>query len=304
VPVGDRAEAACRDLARALESRSEHPIARAFDAAPRPAAIEAELSDVTVAAGMGVEGRVAAQRLRIGAPEWVQEIGSPVRRVAPPSAGNWILLGGLAGPLCWFELEDAERPEARAAVSALGDLGIDVHMVSGDRSTAVRDMAERLGIVTFVGGATADAKLAHVRRLQERGAVVVMVGDGVNDAPGLGGAHVSIAMGGGTDLAMSRADSVLLREDLDVIVDAIRHARRARRVIAENLAWATVYNVVAVPLAALGMIPPYWAAAGMSVSSLVVVANALRLSAVHRSTISASRAGDARLHTVESGAPA
>jgi Cu2+-exporting ATPase len=102
---------------------------------------------------------------------------------------------------------------------------------------------------------------------------------------------------------MSRADSVLLREDLDVIVDAIRHARRTRRLIAENLAWASVYNVIAVPLAALGMIPPYWAAAGMSVSSLVVVANALRLSRVGERARTAR--GAARgLTTVESGAPA
>jgi Cu2+-exporting ATPase len=115
---------------------------------------------------------------------------------------------------------------------------------------------------------------------------------------------VSIAMGGGTDLAMSRADSVLLREDLDVVVDAIRHARRARGVIMENLAWAAVYNVVAVPLAALGMVPPYLAAAGMSASSLVVVANALRLSSVRVQAMSAKGAGDARLQRVESGAVA
>jgi Cu2+-exporting ATPase len=304
VPTGARTESRCRELAGALESRSEHPIARAFDPGASTPALDAEISEVAVAAGMGVEGCVAGERLRIGAPEWVQEISSASSWVAPPTIGNWILLGGIQGPLCWFELQDAERPEAHAAVNALRDLGLDVQMVSGDRSTAVRAMAERLGITTFVGGATASAKLEHVRRLQERGAVVVMIGDGVNDAPGLGGAQVSIAMGGGTDLAMSRADSVLLREDLDVVVDAIRHARRARGVIMENLAWAAVYNVVAVPLAALGMVPPYLAAAGMSASSLVVVANALRLSSVRVQAMSAKGAGDARLQRVESGAVA
>jgi P-type Cu2+ transporter len=303
VPVADRSEATCRALARALESRSEHPIARAFDPSPRAAAIETVASAVTVSAGRGVEGCVGAERLRVGAPDWVAELAARVENVAAPDSGNWVLLGGVSGPLCWFELQDAERPEARAAVSALNELGIDVQMVSGDRSTAVRTMADRLGITTFVGGAAADEKLAHVRRLQERGAVVVMVGDGVNDAPGLGGAHVSIAMGGGTDLAMSRADSVLLREDLGVIVAAIRQARKTRRVIVENLAWATLYNVVAIPLAALGMIPPYWAAAGMSASSLIVVANALRLSAVGERSRSATSEAR-RLRAVESGAPA
>jgi Cu2+-exporting ATPase len=303
VPVGDRDEAACRELARALESRSEHPIARAFDRVPRGGSIETKVSDVTVAAGLGIEGVMSGERLRIGAPHWVGELSSGAARNASPTEGNWILLGDLSGPLCWFELQDAERPEARAAVKALAELGVDVHMVSGDRSTAVRDMANRLGVTTFVCGASAADKLAHVRRLQDQGAVVVMVGDGVNDAPGLGGAHVSIAMGGGTDLAMSRADSVLLREDLDVIIDAIRHARRTRRVIAQNLAWATVYNVVAVPLAAVGLIPPYWAAAGMSVSSLVVVANALRLSRVGERART-PRGAARRLRAVESGAPA
>jgi Cu2+-exporting ATPase len=146
----------------------------------------------------------------------------------------------------------------------------------------VESLAERLGIATAVGRATPEAKLEHVRRLQEQGAVVLMIGDGVNDAPGLGGAQVSIAMGGGTDLARTRADAVLLREDLRAIPSAIRLARRTRRVIGESIAWAIAYNALAVPLAALGFVPPYWAAIGMSVSSLVVVGNAWKLSRVRR----------------------
>jgi Cu2+-exporting ATPase len=275
--VGPVGESECRRMASALESRSEHPIARAF---PDVASLDAhalDLHDVRNVAGKGVEGRFDTRLARIGVPEWAGELVASGSEYEAPGEDGWILLADESGALCWFEITDSMRPEAAATVRDLQARRLRVEVVSGDRDATVRKLAERLGVATAVGGASAAQKLTHVRGIQDRGGVVVMVGDGVNDAPGLGGAHVSVAMGGGTDLAMSRADSVLLRENLDGLVEAVDHARKTRRVIAQNLVWASLYNVVAVPLAAAGLIPPYWAAAGMSASSLLVVGNAVRL---------------------------
>jgi Cu2+-exporting ATPase len=169
------------------------------------------------------------------------------------------------------------RPEAITTVRRLAELGLEVQLLSGDTTAAVERLGQRLGVAAVVGRATPDAKLERIRALQEQGGVVLMVGDGINDAPSLGGADVSIAMGCGTDLARARADAVLLREDLAVVPDAIRLSRRTRRVIVENLAWAIAYNAVAIPLAAAGWVTPWWAAIGMSTSSLLVVLNAWKL---------------------------
>jgi Cu2+-exporting ATPase len=229
-------------------------------------------------AGKGIEATVDGRVHRLGAPEWAAELVPLPFPQAPVPGATWILLTTPDGPRCWFELDDTVRPEATAAVRALADLGIEVQILSGDAAPAVERLAQRLGITTAVSRAMPEVKLAHVRRLQSEGAVVLMIGDGINDAPSLGGAQVSIAMGGGSDLARTGADAVLMREDLRAIPAAVRLARRTRRVISENLAWAIAYNAIAVPLAALGLVPPYWAAIGMSLSSLIVVLNARKLS--------------------------
>lgn len=261
-------------IASVLEAHSEHPIARAFRA--EGGAVDVgEASGVTTHANCGVEGSVGGEVYRIGKPAWVAELSGVSTENLPQQAT--VALGGTDGLVAWFELADTLRPEAASVVRRLHDLGIVVEIASGDGSQAPHALAARLGIETVVAGASPADKLAHVRALQERGAVVVMVGDGVNDAPSLGGAHLSIAMGGGTDLAMSRADSVLLKDDLGAIADAIELARRTRVVIVQNLTWAAGYNLLALPLAATGMLAPYWAALGMSASSLLVVSNALRL---------------------------
>ena len=150
-------------------------------------------------------------------------------------------------------------------------------VLSGDKAATVQRVADELGIQRYQARCLPQDKLRHIQALQASGAVVAMVGDGVNDAPVLAAAQVSLAMGGGTQLAHASADMVLLSEQLPHLADAIRTSRRTLSIIRQNLAWALVYNLVALPLAAGGWIAPWMAAIGMSTSSLVVVVNALRL---------------------------
>lgn len=269
-------------LARSLEHYSEHPIAKAF-AGPLPCGGEGGpllgVAGAVASAGAGVEGRIEGRRYRIGSPRWVAELagsGSPDAK----SPSTCVALGDEDGLVCTFELEDTLRSGARDLVARLDSSGLGVVLLSGDTEAAVAAAAARVGIARFVAGASPAAKLAFVEEAQRRGAVVAMVGDGVNDAPVLGGADVSIAMGSAADLARSRADAVLLGDDVGAVAEAFALARRARRVIRQNLAWSIAYNAVALPLAAAGLVPPYLAAAGMSLSSLVVVLNARRLSRV------------------------
>jgi Cu2+-exporting ATPase len=159
----------------------------------------------------------------------------------------------------------------------LRELGLEVSLLSGDRPQEAERVARELGIPHARGGLLPQDKLNHLRRLQEQGEVVVMVGDGVNDAPVLAGAQASLAMGGGTQLAQASADMILLSENLSHIPAGVRVARRTMAIIRQNLAWALGYNLIAVPAAAAGFVPPWLAAIGMSLSSIIVVLNALRL---------------------------
>jgi Cu2+-exporting ATPase len=279
LPVGEAGVDDSLAVARAMERGSEHPIAAAFDAGPIPAhAARPAVEALTAVAGRGIEAIVHGRPHRLGLPEWAATVCDGSLPLEPPGEdGTWILLAAADGPRCWFELEEVVRRDAIAAVGALRALGLDVQVVSGDTAAAVGRLAHRLDVTVARSRATPEAKLAHARNLQQAGGVVVMVGDGVNDAPGLGGADVAIAMGGGSDLARSRADAMLLQDDLGVLPEAIRLARRTRRVIGENLAWAIGYNAIAIPLAAAGLVPPWWAAIGMSLSSLLVVVNAGKL---------------------------
>ena len=176
-----------------------------------------------------------------------------------------------------FRFSDPLREQAGETLDHLRRLGLEIELLSGDEEQAVQQIAGQLNISRAQARCRPEDKLARIRALQEQGAIVAMVGDGVNDAPVLAAAQVSIAMGGGTQLAHASADMVLLSERLPHLVDAVRTSRRTLSIIRENLGWALVYNVVAVPLAASGQIAPWMAAIGMSASSLVVVLNALRL---------------------------
>jgi len=261
----------CLSLAAALENRSEHPIARAFGRAP----VAAE--EVHSQPGLGLEGVVGGQRLRIGQPEFVCTLSTSTIPPMPDDAGQHLLLGDSNGPLAWFILDDRLRDDAFELLQACKARGWKTLLLSGDSSPMVARVAAELGIDEAQGGLRPDDKLAVLQQLHSQGRKVLMLGDGVNDVPVLAAADISVAMGSATDLAKTSADAVLLSNRLQALVHAFSLARRTRRVIIENLLWAGLYNGLMLPFAALGWITPVWAAIGMSVSSLTVVLNALRL---------------------------
>ena len=271
-PLRDLDEGDCLALAAALENRSEHPIARAFSQAPRAA------QSVDSHPGQGLQGSVDGRLLRIGEASFVCALSG---QTAPPIAsehGQWLLLGDEQGALAWFVLDDRLREDAPDLIAAARARGWNIHLLSGDSSPMVGEVARQLGIEDARGGLTPDAKLAVLKQLHSEGRRVLMLGDGVNDVPVLAAADISVAMGSASDLAKTSADAVLLSNRLSSLVDGLKLAKRTRRIIIENLAWATLYNGLVLPFAALGLITPIWAAVGMSLSSLLVVLNALRLS--------------------------
>ena len=270
-PLRDLDPDQCLALAAALENRSEHPIARAFGRAPHAA------EDVQSTPGLGLEGVVGEQRLRIGQPGFVCALSHCATPDLPDEPGQWLLLGDTDGALAWLVLDDRLRTDAPALVAACKARGWRTLLLSGDSSPMVASVAAELNIDEARGGLRPDDKLRVLQDLHAQGRKVLMLGDGVNDVPVLAAADISVAMGSATDLAKNSADAVLLSNRLDALVQAFRLARRTRRVIIENLLWAGLYNGLMLPFAALGWITPIWAAIGMSISSLTVVLNALRL---------------------------
>jgi len=272
--LGESDRGHCLGLAAALEQASEHPIARALCAASDRLA---PATDVIATPGLGIEGCIDGRRYRIGVAAYVAELQGHASGNAGGSEPQGVVLGDQGGLLAHFGFADHLRARAAESVAGLKRLGLEVELLSGDREDAVRDVARELGIERYRARCRPQDKLARIKALQAEGAVVAAVGDGVNDAPVLAGAQVSLAMGSGTQLAHASADMVLLSEQLPHLVEAVRTSRRTLRVIRQNLAWALVYNLVAVPLASIGWVAPWMAAIGMSSSSLVVVVNALRL---------------------------
>ncbi|MCR6626127.1 heavy metal translocating P-type ATPase [Pseudoxanthomonas japonensis] len=255
-------EAATRVVA-ALEQDSGHPIATAFaDVDARDAA-----TSVVARAGLGVEGDVDGRHWRFGRADWA----------AGRDDDGALWLGDGERGVARFTLDEKPRDDAAAALAALRAQGMRIHLASGDGDAAVQRLAQALGIDATLARQSPEDKLARVRQLQSEGRIVAMVGDGLNDAPVLAGADVSVAMGEGAPLAQQAADLVATGPSLLRIADAVRIARLSRRLVKQNLAWSAGYNLLAVPLAAAGMVTPWIAALGMAVSSLVVTLNALRL---------------------------
>lgn len=259
----------CLQIAAALESGSEHPIARAFGRSTQPAL------DIHSIPGKGLEGYIDGQLFRIGQPNFVCPHNTPR---TPDEQGQWLLLGQPDQALAWFCLDDHLRTDAHALIQAAQQRGWNIMLLSGDHSPMVQTVANTLGIKHAHGGLTPEDKLSVLRELHQKGKRVLMLGDGVNDVPVLAGADISIAMGSATDLAKTNADAVLLSNNLSTLISSLEIAKRTRRIIIENLIWASLYNSLILPFAAVGWITPGWAAIGMSASSLIVVLNALRLS--------------------------
>lgn len=262
--------------ARMIESCSEHPIARAFGRS----AVQAE--EVVNHPGLGMQGRCEGRLLRIGKPAFVAELGDWSAPALPEAPGQWLLLGDTDGPLAWFVLNDRLRSDAGELIAALQRRGMRIVLLSGDHTAVVERMATQLGISEAIGNATPADKLAFVQQLQSQGDRVLMLGDGVNDVPVLASADISVAMGEASDLAKTSADAILLSSRLQVLDEAFDVASRTRRIMIQNLFWASAYNFGILPLAAIGLIGPALAAAGMSASSLLVVLNALRLTRLPR----------------------
>jgi Cu2+-exporting ATPase len=250
-------------IAAALERDSRHPLAHAFDRVDD--AFDA--NDVRSVAGHGIEGVVESRRWRLGRADWA------AARV--DDGALW--LGDGIDAHARFVLREAPRADAAAAVAQLQQAGLAITLCSGDALTPATVLARRVGIDDVRARQSPEAKLAFVHECQARGEVVAMVGDGINDAPVLAGADVSLAMADGAALAQRAADLVVAGTSLQRIPQALALARRTRRIVRQNLAWAIGYNLLALPLAASGAITPWIAALGMAGSSLLVTTNALRL---------------------------
>ena len=277
-PLADADQNECIKIAAAIEKYSEHPIAKAF----HEQSAELTATEIHNEVGQGLQGIINGQRYRIGKPEFASQICHAEQPAPPKTSGQWLLLCNQSSALAWFRLNDQIRPEAQHTIQALQALGLSCEMLTGDNSSAVEEVANYLGINATISGVSPEQKLLHVKQLQENGAQVVMVGDGINDIPVLAGAQTSIAMGGATDLAKTNADGVLISHNLLRLIDGILLARKTKVIIKQNLIWSLCYNLMALPLAAFGFIAPYMAALGMSASSLVVVGNAMRLNRLRK----------------------
>lgn len=270
-------------LAAGLESASEHPIGKAIYAASQE---RFDCSDLKNIPGKGVEGYFNQKAYRIGTLAFVAEwlpseklVEVQQRSYDDKALRTIVYLSSQDDLLAVYQLEDQLRSDAAQAVNELQQLGYSTILLSGDKNEVAEKVGCQLGIDTVIAGQLPDQKLAFLTSLQSEGHVVAMVGDGVNDAPVLAGADVSIAMGEGSQLAQVSADMVLMSNRLALLPESLRISKDTKRVIFQNLSWALSYNLLALPMAALGYLVPWAAAIGMSFSSVLVVLNALRLRA-------------------------
>ncbi len=268
VPLADLAETELLSLAAGLEKYSTHPIARAFT--------DIEASSISLPeqiSGQGIQGQWQGLTVRLGRADFAWSHPS----TAPDTAGQWLLLASDQQPLGWIQLNDSLRRSAFTVVKGLQQRGIAVSLLTGDPGESGPRVAAELGISDVRAGMTPSDKLAAVNTWQQAGEKVMMVGDGINDVPVLAGADLSLAVNEASDLAKTNADTLLTNGQLEVLLQSLDTGRKTRRIITQNHAWAIGYNLLALPAAASGLVEPWQAAIGMSLSSVLVVANAMRL---------------------------
>lgn len=288
-------EARALRLAAALEQGSEHPLARAILARhaaslSSPATMEEKAAprgdlpkttNFKAHAGLGVSAELDGRELRLGSPDWLGLADDEAVRRLQGGGKTVVGLAEQGEVLAWLAIADALRPTSKPAVERLRQRGIRVVMLTGDNALTAAAIAAEAGIVEFRAGVLPGDKAAVIGELKAGGALVAMVGDGVNDAPALAAADVSFAIGAGSDAAIEAADLTLIRSDLHGVADAIDLSAATLGKIRQNLFFAFIYNVLGIPLAALGLLNPVVAGAAMAMSSVSVVSNSLLLKRWH-----------------------
>ncbi len=270
--------------AGSVEQASEHAVAAAIAEAARAGATLTQAADFTALPGLGARGRVDGVQVTVGREKLLRDEGLRVSAALSAQAQEWERAGWTTVLAGWsgagrgvLAVADTVKPSAAGAVAELHTLGLRTVLLTGDNEATARAVGELAGVDEVIAGALPADKAAIVTGLRSGGREVAMVGDGVNDGPALAAASLALALGSGTDVAISAADLILLRDDLMAVPEAIRLARGTFATIRRNLAWAFCYNVAAIPLAALGLLDPLIAAGAMTLSSAFVVWNSLRL---------------------------
>jgi Cu+-exporting ATPase len=284
IALNGYAEQKLIEIAASIENRSEHPIARTIvDYAKSKNISLLNVTSFLARVGFGVTGNVERETVTVGNASLMKENGIDLHKAE--KIGDGLSAEGKSIVYICSEKEligiiavaDTVLPSSLEAVQQLKVAGIHVVMLSGDNQTTARAIAQKAGIEDVIAGVLPDQKAEHIKRLQSVNRVVAMVGDGINDAPALAQANVSIAMGTGTDIAMETADITLMRHDLRLVSKALDLSQKTVRTIRQNLFWAFIYNVIGIPLAAFGILSPVIAAGVMAMSSVSVVSNSLRL---------------------------
>jgi len=291
IPARGKEDLAWLGPVASIEASSEHPLAGAV----HTGAVERGAKKTLVAefrshTGKGASGVVRGVPVAVGSAALMEELGIDPAPLAPEAErlsalGKTAVFAAVGGELAGLlAVADRVRPSSREAIARLGELGLEVVLLTGDNRRTALAVAGEAGISRVAPEVLPEGKVAEIRRLQESGTVVAMVGDGINDAPALAAADVGIAMGSGTDIAAEAGDVVLMRADLRTVTDAIELSRRATRIMRQNLFWAFIYNVIGIPIAAGVLYPrfgillsPMLASAAMALSSVSVVSNSLRL---------------------------